>query len=45
VDESATTAIEYALIAVGIAMAIITAVNGMGSKLSTSFTAISTSLK
>jgi pilus assembly protein Flp/PilA len=44
-DESAATAIEYGLIAAGIALAIITAVNGVGSALTTSFTSISTSLK
>ena len=32
-DESGATAIEYGLIAAGIAIAIITAVNGVGSKL------------
>jgi pilus assembly protein Flp/PilA len=44
-DESGATAIEYGLIAAGIALAIITAVNGVGSKLSSRFAAISTSLK
>lgn len=44
-DQSAATAIEYALIAAGIAIAIISAVNGVGSQLSTSFNAMSTSLK
>ena len=44
-DESGATAIEYGLIAAGIAIAIITAVNGVGSKLSSNFVAISTSLK
>jgi pilus assembly protein Flp/PilA len=44
-DESGATAIEYGLIAAGIAIAIITAVQGVGSKLSSNFTAISTSLK
>ena len=34
-DESGATAIEYGLIAAGIAIAIITAVNGVGTKLST----------
>ena len=33
-DESGATAIEYGLIAAGIAIAIITAVNGVGTKLS-----------
>ena len=44
-NESGATAIEYGLIAAGIAIAIITAVNGVGSKLSTTFGTISTSLK
>jgi pilus assembly protein Flp/PilA len=44
-DESGATAIEYGLIAAGIAIAIITAVNGVGSQLSTNFNTISNSLK
>jgi len=44
-DESGATAIEYGLIAAGIAIAIITAVQGVGTKLSSNFNAISTSLK
>jgi pilus assembly protein Flp/PilA len=44
-DESGATAIEYALIAAGIALAIITAVNGVGSKLSSKFDAINNSLR
>lgn len=44
-NESGATAIEYGLIAAGIAVAIITAVNGVGSSLSGTFTSISTSLK
>jgi pilus assembly protein Flp/PilA len=44
-DESGATAIEYGLIAAGIAIAIITAVNGVGSQLSSTFGSISTSLK
>jgi pilus assembly protein Flp/PilA len=44
-DESGATAIEYALIAAGIALAIITAVNSLGTTLSTKFGDISTSLK
>ncbi len=44
-DRSGATAIEYGLIAAGIAVAIIAAVNGVGTALSTSFTSISTSLK
>lgn len=44
-NESGATAIEYGLIAAGIAIAIITAVNGVGSQLSSNFATISTSLK
>jgi pilus assembly protein Flp/PilA len=44
-DESGATAIEYGLIAAGIALAIIAAVNGLGTSLNTNFTSISTSLK
>ncbi len=44
-DESGATAIEYGLIAAGIALAIIVAVNGLGARLNTKFTAINSSLK
>jgi pilus assembly protein Flp/PilA len=44
-DESGATAIEYGLIAAGIALAIIAVVNGLGSTLNTKFDAINTSLK
>jgi pilus assembly protein Flp/PilA len=44
-DESGATAIEYALLAAGIALVIITTVNGVGSSLKTKFTSISTSLR
>jgi len=44
-NQSGATAIEYALIASGISLAIIAAVNGLGSTLNTSFTTINTSLK
>jgi pilus assembly protein Flp/PilA len=44
-DESGATAIEYGLIAAGIALAIITVVNGLGSTLNTKFTSINSSLK
>ena len=44
-DESGATAIEYGLIAAGIALAIITVVNGLGSKLNAKFGAISASLR
>jgi pilus assembly protein Flp/PilA len=44
-DESAATAIEYGLIAAGISLAIIAAVNGLGSSLNAKFTSINSSLK
>ena len=44
-DESGATAIEYGLIAAGISLAIIATVNGLGSTLNTSFTAVNTALK
>ncbi|WP_128918533.1 MULTISPECIES: Flp family type IVb pilin [Bradyrhizobium] len=44
-DESGATAIEYGLIAAGIALAIITVVNSLGSTLNDKFTSISTSLQ
>ena len=44
-DESAATAIEYGLIATGIAVAIIPVITGLGTKLKTSFSAISSELK
>ncbi len=44
-DESAATAIEYALIAAGISMTILAAVNGMGTTLGSKFTSVNTSLK
>ncbi|MDB5504578.1 MAG: Flp family type IVb pilin [Tardiphaga sp.] len=44
-DESGATAIEYGLIAAGIALVIIAAVNGIGTKLTGMFGSISTSLK
>ena len=44
-DESGATAIEYGLIAAGISVAIIAVVNGLGSKLNTSFSSISTQLR
>jgi pilus assembly protein Flp/PilA len=44
-DQSGATAIEYCLIACGIAFAIITAVQGIGPTLNTKFTAVNTSLK
>lgn len=44
-DESGATAIEYGLIAAGIALAIITVVNNLGTSLNDKFGSISTSLK
>jgi pilus assembly protein Flp/PilA len=44
-DETGATAIEYGLIAAGIALAIIAVVNGMGTRLNTKFTSINNSLK
>jgi pilus assembly protein Flp/PilA len=44
-DESGATAIEYGLIAAGISLVIIAAVNGIGTKLNGKFTDINTSLK
>ena len=44
-DESGATAIEYGLIAAGISIAIIAAVNGIGTNLNTKFTSINSSLK
>ena len=43
-DESGATAIEYSLIASGIALAIIATVYGIGPKLNTIFTSVSTQL-
>jgi len=43
-DESGATAIEYGLIAAGISVAIIAVVNNLGSKLKSTFTAISSQL-
>ena len=44
-DECGATAIEYCLIAAGLSIVIVTAVNGVGSTLSTKFSDVSTSLK
>ena len=44
-DESGATAIEYCLIAVGLSIVIITAVNGIGSTLNSKFTSVNSSLK
>jgi pilus assembly protein Flp/PilA len=44
-DESGATAIEYGLIAAGISLAIIAAVNGLGTALNGKFDSINNSLK
>lgn len=44
-DQSGATAIEYCLIATGIAFVIIAAVNSIGTSLSGSFTSVNSSLK
>ncbi len=44
-NEAGATAIEYGLIAAGISVAIIAVVNGLGTKLNTSFSSVSTQLK
>jgi pilus assembly protein Flp/PilA len=44
-DTSGATAIEYALIASGIALAIIAVVNGLGTNLNGMFTSVNNSLK
>jgi pilus assembly protein Flp/PilA len=44
-DECGATAIEYCLIAAGLSIVIVTAVNGIGSALSTKFTDVSASIK
>jgi pilus assembly protein Flp/PilA len=44
-DNTGATSIEYAMIACGIAVAIVAAVNGLGSKVETNFLSVSTALK
>jgi pilus assembly protein Flp/PilA len=44
-DDSGATAIEYGLIAAGISVAIIAVVQGLGTKLNTTFTSVQTALK
>ncbi len=44
-DESGATAIEYGLIAAGISVAIIAVLQGLGSKLNTTFTTVLTGTK
>jgi pilus assembly protein Flp/PilA len=44
-DENGATAIEYGLIAAGIAVAIIAVVQTVGTNLNTTFSSVSTALK
>jgi pilus assembly protein Flp/PilA len=44
-DESGATAIEYAIIAGGISILIVTAVNGMGTTLNSKFISVNNSLQ
>ena len=44
-DDAGATAIEYAIIAAGISIVIVAAVDGMGTKLNTTFSSVSTQLK
>jgi pilus assembly protein Flp/PilA len=44
-DENGATAIEYGLIAAGIAVAIIAVVNSLGSQVNATFTNVSSNLK
>ena len=44
-DECGATAIEYCLIAAGLSIVIVTAVNGVGSALSTKFSDVDASIK
>ena len=44
-DETGATAIEYAIIASGLSIVIVAAVNGIGAKLNTTFGSVSTQLK
>jgi pilus assembly protein Flp/PilA len=44
-DEQGATAIEYGLIAAGIAVAVIATVQGLGTKLNSTFQAVTDNLK
>jgi len=44
-DQSGATAIEYCLIAAGLSIVIVVAVNGIGTTLNTKFTSVNSSLK
>jgi pilus assembly protein Flp/PilA len=45
VDEQGVSAVEYGLLAAGIAVAIIAVVAALGTQLNTTFTSVSTGLK
>jgi pilus assembly protein Flp/PilA len=44
-DETAATAIEYGLIAAGISVSIIAVIQGIGSRLNTTFTSVEAALR
>jgi pilus assembly protein Flp/PilA len=44
-DESAATAVEYGLIAAGISAAIITVIQGLGTRLNTTFVVVKSALQ
>jgi pilus assembly protein Flp/PilA len=44
-DQSGATAIEYCLIAAGLSIVILAAVNGIGTTLNTKFSSVNSSLK
>ena len=44
-DQSGATAIEYCLIATGLSIVILVAVNGIGTTLNSKFTSVNASLK
>jgi pilus assembly protein Flp/PilA len=44
-NENGATAIEYALIAGGIAVAIVTAVNGLGTKVTSLFNSVNSAMQ
>jgi pilus assembly protein Flp/PilA len=44
-DEAGATAIEYAIIAAGISIVIVAAVDGIGTRLNTTFGSVSTQIK
>ena len=44
-DQTGATSIEYAVIAAGISIVIVTVVNGIGTKVKVPFTTVSTALK